>query len=190
MGLNHLTESLKNASVIDRGEYNYFIHPITDGIPRIEPDLLMEVCVGLEEILELDADYIVTMESMGIHIASVLSQLTGLPVNIIRKKQYWLKDEVVLDQSTGYGGGTLYMNGINEGDRVVIVDAVVSTGGTLKAVLKGMKERKAEVVDVAGVIGRGKKKKKVKKQTGVEVKTLVDIEVGEKVKIIHQGLKD
>ena len=182
--LDLLVKSLEEAPVIKRGEYSYFIHPVSDGIPFVEPELMMEVCNAFTNILNLDADYILTVESMGIHLSFVLSQLTGLPVNVVRKKQYWLEGEQVLDQKTGYGKGSLYMNYVEKGDRVLIIDAVVSTGGTLNALLSSLKKMCVEVVDVGCVIGRGEGAEIVENKQGVGVKTLADIEVEDKVKVL------
>ena len=115
---------------------------------------------------------------------SGFSQKTGIPVNIVRKKQYWLPDEIVLDQSTGYSKGKLFMNYVNSGDVVTVIDAVVSTGGTLIAVLKGLKERGVVVKDVLCAIERGDGVEKVMNETGFSVKTLVKVEVGESVTVV------
>jgi len=173
-----LEETLRKAQVVRRGEYEYFIHPLTDAIPPLEPALLSEVCDRIKAVSDVGrADKILTMEAMGIHIAAVLSQKTGLPVNIVRKRQYWLPGEVVLDQSTGYSKGQMFINAVGKGDRLLVVDAVISTGGTLIAVLNALKRIGAEVVDVVCVIERGDGIAKVRKATGIKVKTLVKIDV-------------
>ena len=38
--LTILEDSLRGAPIIWKGEYPYFIHPISDGIPRMDPDVL------------------------------------------------------------------------------------------------------------------------------------------------------
>ena len=38
--LTILQNSLRGAPIIWKGEYPYFIHPISDGIPRMDPDVL------------------------------------------------------------------------------------------------------------------------------------------------------
>ena len=129
--LENLKKSLINAPIVKRGEYHYFIHPISDGIPSIEPILLEEITDHIQNKANIDVDKILTIESMGIPIATALSLKTGIPFTIIRKREYKLKNEVVLSQSTGYSKDTLYINGINKGDRILIVDDVLSTGGTL-----------------------------------------------------------
>ncbi|MFH1403175.1 MAG: hypoxanthine/guanine phosphoribosyltransferase [Candidatus Altiarchaeota archaeon] len=181
--LDLLKSSLAQAPVIKRGEYNYFIHPITDGIPRLDPDLMGEVCDAIVGVAELDVDYIMTVESMGIHLASVVSQKTGIPVNIVRKKQYWLPGEAVLNQSTGYGSGSLFMNYVEKGDVVTVIDSVISTGGTLIAVLKGLVGKGAIVKDVVCAIERGDGVERVLEETGFMVKTLVRVDVGKSVSV-------
>jgi len=186
MTLKLLRKSLEEARVIKRGEYDYFIHPLTDSIPPIRPELMREVCESIMEHADLDVDCIVTMEAMGIHISAVLSQMTGLPFNIIRKRPYGMPGEVVLDQKTGYSKGAMYLNNVRKGDVVTIVDAVVSTGGTLKAVIKGLRDAGAIVKDVVCVIERGGGAGLVREATGFRVKTLATIEVeGGKVKVLR-----
>ena len=182
--LDLLKKSLLSAPVMKRGEYNYFIHPLTDAIPRITPALLDEVADCIVRHADTKVDAILTMEAMGIHIAAALSQKTGLPFNIVRKREYGLPGEVVLDQSTGYSKGKMYINAVEKGDRLLIVDAVISTGGTLVAVLNALKKIEAEVADVVCVIERGNGGRAVKEKTGFDVKTLVKIEVDKKVRII------
>ncbi|ODS42548.1 MAG: adenine phosphoribosyltransferase [Candidatus Altiarchaeales archaeon IMC4] len=175
--LDLLKKTLKSAPIIKRGQYDYFIHPVTDGIPRVEPKLLCEIADEIIKNCGTDFDVIVTMEAMGIHISTALSIATGIPVNIIRKKQYWLPGEVVLDQETGYSKGKLYLNEIKKGDRVLIVDAVISTGGTMVATIGGLEKAGAKIQDIICVIERGSGVEIVKNKTGRDVKTLVKVEV-------------
>ena len=179
-----LIESLISAPVIKRGQYDYFIHPITDSIPPLKPDLMREICEGIIENVRLDVDYIVTMEAMGIHISAVLSQMTGLPVNIIRKRQYGLPGEIAIDQSTGYSKGSMYLNSVKQGDNVTVVDAVISTGRTMTATLKALQKGGAIIQDIVCAIERGDGVKHVKEATGFDVKTLAKIEVTDRVRVV------
>ena len=90
MSLYKLEMSLKNAPVVKKGNYFYVIHPITDGIPEIKPDLLNEVVTEIEDRIKKVGNFnkIVTMEAMGIPIAACLSIKTNIPFNIIRKRCY------------------------------------------------------------------------------------------------------
>lgn len=177
--LERLKSSLVNAPVIKRGEYNYFIHPISDGVPSIDPRLVEEISDYILKIADMDVDTILTIEAMGIPVANTLSLKTGLPLTIIRKRPYFLEGEVELSQSTGYSKGALYINGLKKGDRVLIVDDVISTGGTLLALVKALKDMGVEILDVVSVIGRGEGSLMLK-ELGVEPKILVTIDVSDK----------
>jgi adenine phosphoribosyltransferase len=181
--LDRLVKSLETCPIIKRGEYNYFIHPITDGVPIIDPALLRDVCSAMVKMLDLNGvDTIVAVEAMGIHIGSVLSIMTDIPMTIMRKREYKLPGEIAVHQTTGYSKGELYLNGVYKGDRVVIIDDVVSTGGTMKALLQALTIAGAEVVDVCIAIQRGEP------DIGRPYKSLVKIEVTDKVYVVERHL--
>ena len=154
--LDLLVESLETCPMVKRGEYNYFIHPITDGVPVVEPALLRDVCSAMIKLIDWkDVDKIVVVEAMGIHIGAVLSAMTDIPMTVMRKREYKMPGEVAVHQTTGYSKGELYINGIQKGERVVIIDDVVSTGGTMRALLQALEIAGADVVDVCIAIQRG-----------------------------------
>lgn len=182
--LKNLRESLKNAPIVRRGDYNYFIHPISDGVPVVKPELLREVIACIVKNADLDVDKIVTIEAMGLPLGSALSQITDIPFIIVRKRKYDLPGEIAVHQVTGYSKGELYLNGINKGDRVLIVDDVISTGGTMVATLKALEMAGAEIKDIIVVIERGEGKKIIK-DMGYNIQTMVKIDVDQKgVKVI------
>jgi len=169
--------------MVKRGEYNYFIHPITDGVPVVEPALLRDVCSAMIKVLDLNnVDKIVVVEAMGIHIGAVLSVMTDIPMTVMRKREYKMPGEVAVHQTTGYSKGELYINGIKKGERVVVIDDVVSTGGTMRALLQALKIAGADVVDVCIAIQRGNP------DIGRPYKSLVKIEVTEKVHVVERYL--
>ena len=90
--MNLLEESIKNSPIIKKGSYNYIVHPLTDGIPEIRPDLLDEVTEEMKGYIEKlgKIDKIVTIEAMGIPLATSLSMKLNIPFTIIRKRKYSL----------------------------------------------------------------------------------------------------
>jgi adenine phosphoribosyltransferase len=181
--LDKLVESLETCPIVKRGDYNYFIHPITDGVPIVDPELLRDVCTAMIKVLDLTGvEKIVVVEAMGIHIGSVLSTMTDIPMTIMRKREYKLPCEIAVHQTTGYSKGELYLNGVYKGDRVVIIDDVISTGGTMKALLKALEIAGAEIVDICIAIQRGDP------DIGRPYKSLVKIEVTEKVHVVERHL--
>ncbi|NPV61884.1 MAG: adenine phosphoribosyltransferase [Methanotrichaceae archaeon] len=176
--LERLKRSLLDAPVFRRGDYNYFIHPITDGVPEVRPDLIREVASHIIRIADLDVDKIVTVEAMGIPIGIALSMASDIPLVIIRKRKYGLPGEIEVSQVTGYSKSQLFLNGIEKGDRVIVVDDVVSTGGTLLATLQSLEVAGAQVRDVVVVIKRGDGVLRLREK-GYDIKTMVELEVDE-----------
>ncbi len=173
--------SLRQAPIVDRNGYRYVVHPITDGIPSIEPELLEEVAESMETLLPA-CDRIVTTEAMGIPIAAALSLRTGIPFTVIRKRCYGLPGEVSVEQVTGYSSSELFINGLREGDEVVFVDDVVSTGGTLTAVVAALQNMDVRVKKILVAVGKGDLPA-IEKKVGMPIHTLVDIAVDDDVEI-------
>jgi adenine phosphoribosyltransferase len=179
MSLKRLEKSLFEAPIVKKGEYHYVIHPITDGIPYITPELLKEVTDEMKKHIKKYGrfDRIVTMEAMGIPLATSLSLDLGIPFTIIRKRQYGLPDEVSVEQVTGYSKSKLYVNGLKKGDTVILVDDVLSTGGTLKAVLYVLKEIGVIVKGVFIAVYKGSCKEEIARIYGIPIVTIVDIDI-------------
>jgi len=185
MGL--LEDSLKAAPIVKKGEYNYVIHPITDGVPAIGPELLKEVRDRMLDVGNFECDRIITAEAMGIPIASAISLKTGIPFAIIRKRSYGLPGEKEVKQHTGYSSSRLYINGVEKGMKLTLVDDVLSTGGTLIATVKALREMGAEIVDIIIAVEKSGPERfaEIEREIGMKVKVLARISVdGGEVRIV------
>jgi len=174
--LDLLRESLLNAKIIRVNSYEYIVHPILDGVPAVEPELLEEVVNALFELGEMDCDLIVAPEAMGFPLAAPLSMMSDIPFVAVRKRSYGLEGEVKIDQATGYSNGAMYINGVQEGDQVIVVDDVLSTGSTLKSIVNALRGIGAEVLDVLVVVEKGRHDQ-LEEELGIKVKSLVRLEV-------------
>ncbi|HET7324911.1 MAG TPA: hypoxanthine/guanine phosphoribosyltransferase [Halococcus sp.] len=150
--MNQLEESLLDAPVIEKEGYHYFVHPISDGVPMLEPELLREIVIKIIRKADLDVDKIVTPAAMGIHISTAVSLMTDIPLVVVRKRQYGLEGEVALSQVTGYSENEMFVNDVDAGDRVLLLDDVLSTGGTLRGITGALEEIGAEIADIVAVI--------------------------------------
>ncbi len=175
--IDKLKKSLENCPIVKKGDYDYFVHPITDGIPKTDPDLMEEVITEIIEVGTTDCDKIVAIEAMGIPLGVALSLRLGKPYVIIRKRQYGLPGEVSVEQVTGYSKSNMFVNGISKGDKLIIVDDVLSTGGTIRAIVKALKGIGAEIVDTIIVFNKHKNKKDLEEELDIELKTLLDVDV-------------
>ena len=95
--------------------HEYFDKYLFEG----QPELLRAVAVAMVELLPPDAQVLAGMEMGGIPIATVMSQLTGLPTVFVRKA------------AKEYGTQKVAEGGEVAGLRVVAIEDVVTTGGAL-----------------------------------------------------------
>jgi len=174
-----LRQSLRRSGVIKIGQYHYFVHPISDGIPEIEPELLSGLAAEIAARVDPACDRLLTVEALGIPIATALSLRMGRPLTIVRKKRYGLPGEVAVASSTGYATHTLYLNGVKKGEHVLFIDDVLSTGGTLRAVTEAVRLAGAKLCDALVVIEKGQNREKLEREIGVRVKSLVKVDIME-----------
>jgi len=179
MSLEILKQSLINAPIVKKGDYSYVVHPITDGVPEIKPKLLNEVVDEMQKRIAKCGpfDKIVTVEAMGIPLASTLSVKMKIPFVIIRKRSYGLPGEISIEQTTGYSKSKLYINGLEKGDTIVIVDDVLSTGGTLSAVISTLKKLEVIIKGIFIVIDKGNVAKQITDKFKVAIDIIANIEV-------------
>jgi len=184
--LEKLKKSVKDCPVVEMEDYHYFIHPLSDGLPLVEQELLHEVVKAVEKRADLECDYILTAQSMGFPLAAALSMETGLPYKFIRKRKYGLENEIPIFQSTGYSENEMYLNFVEKGDKVFLIDDVLSTGGTLKSIIKTLQDIEVDICDVMVVFEKVGTREKLEEELGVNIKSLLKVKMeGSKVKIIE-----
>jgi adenine phosphoribosyltransferase len=137
--MDRLKQSLLDAPIIEKEGYHYFVHPISDGVPMLRPELLREIVI-----------------------------------KIIRKAE--LDGEVALSQVTGYAENEMYVNDVYDGDRVLLLDDVLSTGGTLAALTGALEEIGADIRDIVCVIKKADGENKLA-AAGYDAKTLINVVV-------------
>ncbi|HIG33549.1 MAG TPA: adenine phosphoribosyltransferase [Candidatus Poseidoniales archaeon] len=177
--LSILQDSLRGAPIIWKGEYPYFIHPISDGIPRMEAEVLRatrDLIVGMVDWSQIDL--VVSIEAMGLPLLAAVGEATGKPTVVIRKRSYGMEGEVEVDVSTGYSSSTAYINDISPGERILVVDDVISTGGTLEPLLEALEGMGAVLHDVIVAIEKGEGRDRLSKERpDWPIRTLARIDI-------------
>ena len=128
-----------------------------------DAELTHEAARLLAPLLPTDFDALVTMESKGIPLAHELALLTKHPrYFVIRKgvKAYMHNPYVTPVQAiTTSEPQQLVLDGADahalKGQRVILVDDVISTGGSLKAGAQLLKECGATVITQAAILAEG-----------------------------------
>ena len=97
---------------------------------------------------------IIGLDARGFPLAGALSMDMGRPFAMARKKGKLPGETIFKEYELEYGTDELHLqtDSVLEGDRVLIIDDVIATGGTLEAATSLVKEFKAEVIGIAGIM--------------------------------------
>ena len=188
--LEEVKKSLEASPIVKKGDYNYFVNPISDGVPAMDPKMLRELALAVYKHADLDVDKIVAVEAMGIPPATALSLATDIPFVVIRKRQYGLPGETEVYQKTGYGSSNLYVNDLKPGEKILLIDDVVSTGGTFIALIRTLQDLGLEIKSTVAVIEKGEGKEIVEKETGCEIISIVKLDVIDGKVVIEKTIED
>ena len=110
----------------------------------------------------VDFDVVVGAESRGFIFGAPIAYLLGKPFITARKPGKLPRETVSEDYELEYGTASieLHKDSIKLGQRVVIVDDLIATGGTVEAIIKLVEKLGGEVVklvfmmELAGLKGR------------------------------------
>jgi len=100
-------------------------------------------------------DSILAVESRGFLFAAPISYNLGVPLALARKAGKLPGETIQESYKLEYGVATLevHIEDIKKGSRVLIIDDLIATGGTLKACANMVEKLLAIVAGIFGVIG-------------------------------------
>jgi adenine phosphoribosyltransferase len=100
------------------------------------------------------ADKILAVESRGFLFGAALADRLEAGLALARKKGKLPYKTVSVEYALEYGKDSLevHEDAVVKGERVLIVDDLIATGGTLQAVCKMVEQLSAEVVGISAVI--------------------------------------
>lgn len=100
-------------------------------------------------------DAIAAVESRGFIFAAPLAQKLGIPLILIRKKGKLPGDTYSCKYALEYGTAEIEVHkaDVKPGQKILVVDDLIATGGTLDATKKLLEQGGAQAVEVFGVIG-------------------------------------
>ena len=115
-------------------------------------------------VSDLEIDSVVGAESRGFIFGAPIAYNMGKPFHLIRKKGKLPCETIEQSYELEYGSATIEMhkNSIKPGQKVLLVDDLIATGGTTEAMIKLVEQLGGEVVGVvvlielAGLKGREK----------------------------------
>jgi adenine phosphoribosyltransferase len=99
-------------------------------------------------------DVVAAVDARGFILGGALAYKLGRPFALVRKKGKLPFKTVAADYTLEYGTATIevHADACRPGDRVLIVDDLIATGGTLLAATRLFRALQGDVVGVAAVI--------------------------------------
>lgn len=148
-------------SIPDFPEKGIIFRDITSVLEDGE-SLKLSVDLMQDKIKEIDFDVVVGPESRGFIFGMPIAYNLGKPFAPVRKKGKLPCETVSAEYDLEYGSAVIEMHktAIKPGQRVVIVDDLMATGGTLEAIVKLVEQLGGKVVgavfliELAGLKGR------------------------------------
>ncbi len=153
-----------------REEYLYILNPYTEHYRVSKAEVYEWIAEKIDEATPNDIDKIVVPECFGIPIAQLVASRKGKPLAIIRKRPLKPGDRG-FKYSSGYETGYYYIYGVEAGDRVLIIDDAISTGGTMIPIINELRKMQVEIKAVASVISKENYSGReiIEKETGIYV---------------------
>lgn len=114
-----------------------------------DPDVRLDVEEGLKKVIEEhypEAEVLMGTSTAGIAHAAITAHLMGLPMGYVRSGN---KDHGRQNQIEGK---------LEKGAKVVVVEDLISTGGSVLEVVQVLREAGAEVLGIASIFTYGMKK--------------------------------
>ena len=99
-------------------------------------------------------DKIVAIESRGFLIGAPLAYLLDIGLVLIRKPGKLPYETISQDYELEYGTDQIevHIDAIDSGDKVLIVDDLIATGGTAEAAVKLVQKMQAEIVECCFIV--------------------------------------
>ena len=150
-------------SIPDFPEEGIIFRDVTSVLQDAE-GLQLAIDTMQDKVKDLDYDVVVGAESRGFIFGTPIAYNNQKPFVLIRKAGKLPRETVSIDYDLEYGKATIEMHkdSIKPGQRVLIVDDLIATGGTTEAMIKLVESLGGKVVGVvvlmelAGLKGREK----------------------------------
>ncbi|MBV0931979.1 adenine phosphoribosyltransferase [Marinobacterium weihaiense] len=108
----------------------------------------------IQRYIDSDITHIACIDARGFLFGSIMAYQLNLPLVLVRKKGKLPGETVHQDYQLEYGTSAVEMqiDAVTNGDRVLLFDDLIATGGTLLAACTLINKLGAEVVEAAALI--------------------------------------
>ncbi len=176
--MKYLVECFDNKEYVRLPNGNYYLYiPLTDQIPNTPYSLIDDAVTELSKAVDFSTTTVILGDE---DRGGYLSALVAYKMKKSLAMSKWYPDgargQLCIDFKNEYTKGKMYLNGLNRGDHITIVDDLIQTGSTIIALINLAKREKGVIIDNIVAIGEDMDCDGVEKiyaETGYRAKTLV-----------------
>ncbi len=182
--LELITTVYENADTVRTGKGKFTtVNELTDQIPAVRPTVLTAAVrlLLMSRPISREITKVLSEEDKGAILAGLVSIQTDLPLAMARHNvTYEIPGSLIVPLSMEYMDGQLTVNGLVEGDRLLLIDDTLASGGTMVALIEAARGAGCSVYDVRVVVeklGYGGRNRLA--DIGVEVRAGIGIAIND-----------
>lgn len=187
--MKEIIKAFHNQKLTKLNGHNYLINPVTDHTPETSYALLKDIVQELSKLADFPrVNKIVGEEDRGGYISALMAMKQKKSLAMVKWNPLDLKGQIAVNFRNAYTDGKMYLYGVKKGDRVILVEDLIDTGGTVIAMIQLLRKHGVIICDVIAIAAKDEYRaiERIKKETGIEVKHLLKFScTGKKSKVVE-----
>lgn len=174
--MKELIDAFNNRPLVLVKDRNFLINSLTDHTPTTSYELLDDTIKSLAQLTDYSkATKLMGEEDRGGFLVALMAYHLKMPFGMVKWNPTGFAGQHSIKFRNAYTDGTLFLNGIQKGDKVILVEDMIDSGGTIVAMINMLKEAEIKLVDLVVIAEKEEFKgaERIKAETGVEAKLLL-----------------
>ncbi len=196
MNNDKLIQEFDNQKVINNKNRDILDCSLLNHSRLTDPLVLQQAVDALINFIEWDKlgkiTAIVSEEECGGFLTACIALQKKIPFTLAKQNPVQLPGEIGIKFSMSYNRSmSLYLNGLKENDKVILIDDIIDTGGTMIALIQALEMAKVKIVDIVALAEKVNVGgiKNIKQKTGYNVRTIIKVDTsGKRSKVVGINL--
>ncbi len=174
--MKELIKCFDNRPIVKLRRTNYIVNPLLDHHPETRYELVKDAVQELSKMTSFSkADKIVAEEDRGGYVAAILAYKLKKSLAMVKWNPIDLEGQFVINFRNSYTHGKMYLYGVKPGDKVILVEDLIDSGGTIISMIKLLRKAKVEILDVICLAEKQEANgsKRIEKETGIKIKSIL-----------------
>ena len=174
--MKELISAFNNQPLVWVKDRNFLVNPLLDHMPTTTFDLLEDTIKSLSQLTDFSkANKLVGEEDRGGFLVALMAYYHKLSFGMVKWNPNGLNGHISVDFRNAYTEGKMYLSGVEKGDRIILVEDLVDSGGSIIAMIELLRKCEVEIIDVIVIAEKEEYKgiERIKKETGIDIKHLL-----------------